>query len=113
MPFDEIIQCNIGNPQSLGQKPLSFHRQVVSLTVVPEMVDDSTFESDVVERAKEYIKAVPSMGAYTHSQGILAVREEVAKFIEERDGCEPGAVDPSECVALAAERDCWIDLLTL
>jgi alanine transaminase len=40
------------------------------------------------------VDAVPSMGAYTHSQGILAVREEIAKFIEERDGNSPGSVDP-------------------
>jgi alanine transaminase len=48
VPFDEIIQCNIGNPQSLGQLPLSFHRKVLSLTMVPELIDSSQFESDVV-----------------------------------------------------------------
>lgn len=30
-PFDELVKCNIGNPQALGQKPLSFNRQVSSL----------------------------------------------------------------------------------
>ena len=74
VPFDEIIQCNIGNPQSLGQLPLSFHRRVLSLTMVPELVDEmaevvGTFKQDVVARAKKYIASVPSMGAYTHSQG--------------------------------------------
>ena len=28
MPFDEIIYCNIGNPQQLNQKPITFFRQV-------------------------------------------------------------------------------------
>jgi hypothetical protein len=28
LPFNELVQCNIGNPQSLGQLPLSFHREV-------------------------------------------------------------------------------------
>jgi alanine transaminase len=28
LPFDEIVYCNIGNPQSLGQKPLTYFRQV-------------------------------------------------------------------------------------
>jgi alanine transaminase len=26
--FDSIINCNIGNPQQLGQKPITFSRQV-------------------------------------------------------------------------------------
>ena len=25
-PFDEIVQLNIGNPQSLGQKPFTYNR---------------------------------------------------------------------------------------
>ena len=28
LAFDEVIFCNIGNPQSLKQKPLTFIRQV-------------------------------------------------------------------------------------
>jgi alanine transaminase len=28
LPFDEIVYCNIGNPQSLGQKPITFFREV-------------------------------------------------------------------------------------
>ncbi|KAJ0630207.1 putative alanine transaminase [Helianthus annuus] len=26
-PFEEIIYCNIGNPQSLGQQPITFFRE--------------------------------------------------------------------------------------
>ena len=28
LPFEEIIYCNIGNPQSLGQTPITYFRQV-------------------------------------------------------------------------------------
>ena len=28
LPFDAIVSCNIGNPQQLGQKPITFFRQV-------------------------------------------------------------------------------------
>jgi alanine transaminase len=28
LPFSEIIYCNIGNPQQLNQKPITFFRQV-------------------------------------------------------------------------------------
>lgn len=27
-PFDKIVWCNIGNPQILGQQPVTFFRQV-------------------------------------------------------------------------------------
>ncbi len=30
-PFSKIYYCNIGNPQQLGQKPVSFFRQVTSI----------------------------------------------------------------------------------
>lgn len=30
LPFDEIIYCNIGNPQALMQVPITFFRQVIS-----------------------------------------------------------------------------------
>ena len=27
-PFPDVVLCNIGNPQSVGQQPLTFPRQV-------------------------------------------------------------------------------------
>lgn len=27
-PFDTVVNCNIGNPQQLNQKPITFFRQV-------------------------------------------------------------------------------------
>ena len=45
------------------------------------------FPPDVVARARKYLSAIPGgLGAYTHSQGIEIVREEVAAFISARDG---------------------------
>ena len=32
LPFDEVILCNIGNPQSVGQKPFTFFRLRSALT---------------------------------------------------------------------------------
>jgi len=103
LPFDEVVQCNIGNPQSLGQVPLTFHREVLALTLHPGLLaepDDAAqgatglFESDVLARASAYTNSVPSMGAYTHSQGITHIRKEVASFIAERDGVPAASVDP-------------------
>lgn len=30
-PFDKVVMCNIGNPQALGQRPLTFLRQVLAV----------------------------------------------------------------------------------
>jgi alanine transaminase len=40
------------------------------------------FPSDVIERAKELLQEIGSIGAYSHSQGIPFIRKSVAKFIE-------------------------------
>ena len=34
-PFKEIVRCNIGNPQALGQAPPAFARAVLSQVVLP------------------------------------------------------------------------------
>ena len=77
LPFDKIISCNIGNPQALEQKNLTFIRDVLSLVINPSLEFRTTFPGDVIERAKKYLSAIPNAGAYTESQGISVVREEV------------------------------------
>jgi alanine transaminase len=91
MPFKKVIYCNIGNPQSLEQKPITFHRQVLSLVDYPELLSNkaalSAYPDDAVARAKAYLAAIPGgTGAYSESQGVAVVRQEVANFIGERDG---------------------------
>jgi len=97
LPFTEIVRCNIGNPQALGQKPITFARQVLSLLVNPELINNKKvsklYPKDVVARAKLYAGAVPSIGAYSDSMGIRLVREDVAAFIAERDGFPASADD--------------------
>ena len=34
----DIILCNLGNPQALGQKPITFYRQILSLLEYPEAI---------------------------------------------------------------------------
>lgn len=71
----EILYTNIGNPHQVGQKPISYYRQVLSLCDLPaELGVDhpkvlEMFPKDVVERAREYREIIgPSgTGAYTHS----------------------------------------------
>lgn len=86
----EIIFTNVGNPHALNAQPLTFPRQVLALATAPFLMDHpkvtEMFPMDAINRAKHVIKNLKSVGAYTDSKGALFIREEVAKFIEERDG---------------------------
>ncbi|PVH92111.1 PLP-dependent transferase [Periconia macrospinosa] len=93
LPFDTVIAANIGNPQQLDQKPITFFRQVASLLENPLLLDHEDvltgslgYKTDVIERAKTLLKEVKSVGAYSQSQGAPGIRESVAKYIERRDG---------------------------
>ena len=89
LPFGQVISANIGNPQQLDQKPITFFRQVASLVENPELLQHEDvltkslgYKSDTVERAKWLLNEVKSVGAYSASQGAPGIRQSVAKFIE-------------------------------
>ncbi|GAA5878049.1 hypothetical protein JCM1840_001727 [Sporobolomyces johnsonii] len=90
LPFDTVVNCNIGNPQQLDQKPLTFLRQIAALTEYPDLIDHPAsaqiFPKDAIERARTIIEEIGSTGAYSHSMGVPAIRKRVAQFIEQRDG---------------------------
>lgn len=102
-PFDHIVYTNIGNPHSVGQKPLTWPRQVMALVDLPDEVGvdhpmaKELFPEDTIERARKIKIALDGhgSGAYTHSQGPLLFRKEICDFIEKRDGLKPGSCDPS------------------
>ncbi|KAJ4814609.1 Alanine aminotransferase 2 [Rhynchospora pubera] len=91
-PFDEILYCNIGNPQSLAQQPITFFREVLALTDHPALLDKSEsaalFSSDSIERAWQILDVIPgrATGAYSHSQGVKGLRDAIAAGIAARDG---------------------------
>uniref|UniRef100_A0A7S0E8I1 Aminotransferase class I/classII large domain-containing protein n=1 Tax=Hanusia phi TaxID=3032 RepID=A0A7S0E8I1_9CRYP len=98
LPFSEILYCNIGNPHQLKQKPVTFFRQVLALTDYPDLLDmpgcSEVFPADAIQRAKEFHRNTPGgTGAYSESQGLRHVRENVAKFIARRDGVTAYADD--------------------
>jgi aspartate/methionine/tyrosine aminotransferase len=84
----DIIFCNIGNPQSLGQKPLTYIRQVLSLLENPELPDkDLGYPKDIIKLARDILKEDKGgIGTYTESAGLEFVRKAVADFISQRDG---------------------------
>uniref|UniRef100_A0A673BQ07 alanine transaminase n=1 Tax=Sphaeramia orbicularis TaxID=375764 RepID=A0A673BQ07_9TELE len=93
-PFAEVIKANIGDAHAMGQQPITFFRQVLALCSYPELLNDSTFPEDAKSRARHILQSCGgnSMGAYSASQGIDSVRQDVARYIERRDGgvsCDP------------------------
>jgi len=89
LPFDTVIAANIGNPQQLDQKPITFFRQVASLLENPTLLEHEDvllgslgYKRDVLERAKKLLKEVKSVGAYSQSQGAPGIRQSVAEYIE-------------------------------
>ena len=84
----EIIYCNIGNPQSLGQKALTWNRQILALCEYPELMASAAgaFPVDVIETARAILAGTKhGLGAYSESRGVRFIREAVAEFILERD----------------------------
>lgn len=107
------IACNIGNPQALGQNPMTYYRQTLSLIEDPARisrerqinaflkgkVDSGNLISDyILNLAESFLKKAPTgLGAYTDSNGPLFIRESVADFIDKRDKVETSGVkaDPN------------------
>jgi len=95
-PFKRLVACNIGNPQSVGQSPITFHRQVLSLLTNPGLLEhQDLYPKDVMERGRKYLNAVNQFGAYTHSKGAPLLRKEVTKFLDRTDIGAPPA-DPED-----------------
>ncbi|KAA8495774.1 Alanine aminotransferase 2 [Porphyridium purpureum] len=113
-PFDEVILCNVGNPQAVGQAPLTYLRQVLALCTYPALLDEPSlahcFPEDVVAEAKSILDNSKGVGAYTTSKGIPLVRQRVAKFLEERDGYP---ADPESILLTNGASDGVKAILTL
>lgn len=100
LPFDNVISANIGNPQQLDQKPITFFRQVLSLLEYPPLLEKEDvllnqlgYKKDVIERAKWLLSQVGSVGAYSASTGPQGIRESIAKFIESTSLLPPSTLE--------------------
>lgn len=59
-PFDRVVFCNIGDCHAMGQRPLTFVRQLLSACTNPtQLLDDANYPADVIERAREILQNCP------------------------------------------------------
>jgi alanine transaminase len=86
--FDCVIRANIGDCHATGQKPITFLRQVMALSTLPELLNEDKYPSDVKDRVKRFLNDCKggSVGSYTDSTGLAVVKKDIARYIEERDG---------------------------
>ncbi|XP_066451712.1 alanine aminotransferase 2-like [Eleutherodactylus coqui] len=94
-PFSEVIKANIGDAHAMGQQPITFLRQVVALCTYPDLLDSPGFPPDAKDRARRILQSCggQSLGSYIASQGVSCIREDVARYIERRDGGIPADPD--------------------
>ncbi|XP_075225724.1 alanine aminotransferase 2-like [Lycorma delicatula] len=87
LKFSELIYTNQGDCHALGQPPITFLRQVLAVCVYPQLFNNSRIPGDVKRRAKTILSGClgSSMGSYTDSQGIFAIRKHIADYITKRD----------------------------
>ncbi|XP_074646944.1 alanine aminotransferase 1-like isoform X2 [Tubulanus polymorphus] len=87
-PFPDVISCNIGDAHAMGQKPLTFIRQVIACCTNPELLNSGKYPQDVMDKAKRILADCKggSLGSYSDSLGLEIIRRDIADYITKRDG---------------------------
>ncbi|VDM92477.1 unnamed protein product [Litomosoides sigmodontis] len=121
-PFNNVIKANIGDAHAMGQKPISFIRQVhlkqIKIQILacvsdPSLINSSKYPSDVKQRAELLLDGCGghSIGSYSHSCGIEIIRKHVAEYINRRDGGIPS--DPQNILLSAGASESIRNILKL
>ena len=87
-PFNSVIKANIGDAHAMGNKPITFIRQVLALITHPPLLDTEQFPEDAKSRARAILAGCKgsSVGSYSDSPGLEVIRRHVAEYIMQRDG---------------------------
>lgn len=88
LPFERFYPLHYGNPQLLGQPPITFLREVIAGCFCPHLLDKKVFSDDVVKRVNYYLDNIPgrAIGAYADAPGFPIFVKTVSDFIAKRDG---------------------------
>lgn len=78
---------------------VSFSKQFIAGCTYPPIMNAPDFPVDIKQKAERLLNSCggKSLGAYTESQGIITIREDIAKYIETRDGYPSNASDIYLC----------------
>lgn len=111
-PFDCVVRANIGDCQALGQKPITFIRQVVALAACPQLMSSPDIPDDAKERARKILADCThgTVGACSPPAGLSVVRRQVAAYLTARDGVP---ASPDDILLGAGASDLIKAVLTL
>merc|ERR1711971_248644 len=87
-PFKNVIKANIGDAHAMGNKPITFIRQVLAIVTHPPLLESPDFPDDAKSRARDILNGCKggSVGSYSDSPGLEIIRRHVAEYVKERDG---------------------------
>ena len=68
-----MIKANIGDAHAMGQKPITFIRQVVSLVAYPELLNSNEFPEDVKSRARAILTSSRGSVGIEHVSNALSM----------------------------------------
>jgi len=87
-PFKNVIKANIGDAHAMGNKPITFIRQVLAIVTHPPLLESDDFPEDAKSRARAILEGCKggSVGSYSDSPGLEIIRRHVAEYIKQRDG---------------------------
>jgi len=118
-PFEQVIKCNIGDAHAMGQAPMTYLRQVVSGAAYPELIDsannNSVFPEDAAAQSRRILAGCGggSLGAYSNSAGVQVIREDIARYIERRDGAPAGSVNPDNIMMSVGASGAIVSMLKM
>ena len=83
-----MIKANIGDAHAMGNKPITFIRQVLAIVTHPALLDSNELPEDAKTRARAILAGCGggSVGSYSASPGLEIIRRHVAEYIKNRDG---------------------------
>jgi len=87
-PFPNVIKANIGDAHAMGNKPITFIRQVLAIVTHPPLLESPDLPEDAKTRARAILDGCKggSVGSYSDSPGLEIIRRHVAEYIKQRDG---------------------------
>lgn len=90
-PFQELIPCYSEDLHAVGQKPITFIRQVAAVCAFPELLNSASLPEDVKQRARSLIEELDggTVGGYNVGYAMRNTPKKVAQYIERRDGGVP------------------------
>ena len=71
-PFKNVIKANIGDAHAMGNKPITFIRQVLAIVTHPPLLESAEFPEDAKSRARDILNGCKggSVGSYSDSPGL-------------------------------------------